>query len=146
VLRNGVAAGTTAELREEIKRLTARLKVLHDGDAAVSDIKPDKSDSSGYRLLNMLEWRRQRKSALAAEISRLEKQAARLAQAQAVWGSADVTQSGNGLEAVNGELLTWLEVNGAEVSLSPLCAICGLQCWLLLEGQLSQSSGHTSLG
>lgn len=124
VLRTGAAAGTVAELRTETERLTARLKVLHDGDAAVATIKPDKSDPSGYRLSNMLEWRRQRKAAIAAEIARLEKQAARLAQTQAVWGSADDTKGGNGLELVNRELLTWLETNGAEVSLSTLVGTC----------------------
>lgn len=93
--------------------------MLDDGEAAVAAIKRDASDPTGYHLSNMLEWRRTRKAAIVREIERLKRQFARLSKAQGAWSTTAAGQSG--LEEVNKQLLSWLESNGAEVSL--LCLL-----------------------
>lgn len=123
--------GTPAQIQAEISRLTARLKTLQDGEAAVAAIKPDPAlDPDGSRLATMLEWRQQRKAAIVREIPRLRRQAARFEQAQNAWGSSKVAAApaaaassaggASGLEAANSELLQWLEANGATVSVRSL--------------------------
>lgn len=143
--------GTPAQVKTEIERLSARLKMLHGGEAAVAAVKPDPAaDPTGERLSAMLEWRRQRKAAISAEISRLERQLARLEAAQGLWGTAagadgetsknrgdleGVGQSSSGkgsqegaegLRAVSHELVQWLEGNGAQVW---FLGVCGLGLW-----------------
>jgi hypothetical protein len=114
-------AGTPAQIRAEIDRLTARLEMLKSRDATIAAIKPDANlDPEGHRLSVMLQWRNQRVAAIEAEIPRLQQQALRLAKWDSVWRSdADATDAqgaaASKFDSVNKELIRWLEDNGAQV-------------------------------
>lgn len=118
-------AGSPAQIRAEIDRLTAKLAMLKSADATIAAIKPDANlDPEGRRLSVMLQWRNQRIAAIEAEIPRLQQQAMRLAKWDRVWRSdaaATNTQDTRAFNTVNKELIQWLEENGAKVRQHCLC-------------------------
>jgi len=69
-------AGTKAQTRLEIARLTSVLQDLQDRDKepAVTAIQADKErDQQGYLLASLWKWRRQRQAAIQRELRRLRK-------------------------------------------------------------------------
>jgi len=125
-------------------RLSARLRHLVAGEAAAAAIIPDPETDADGRLLSLLkEWRQQRMAAIKLEISRLQRQAARLEAMSAQFSCSRDVASGTtadseggtavaAAEGTVGEAQTsdcvhdairkaeafshWLEDNGAEVS------------------------------
>lgn len=72
-------SGTREELQTELLRLTNRLAKLSAGESRVAAVRVDRAaDPQGNLLSTMLEWRRQRLNALAAEVRRLRSRLERM--------------------------------------------------------------------